>query len=168
MPLQHRHSYAAGIQRGLRDEDLFQSQEFPAQLQRVRVAAQPRSTRFELEGGLRGFRTLVSHVHLFVLLAGPGPSGSAGPSRRCQGCSRLHLRLQVRATLSFVRLLRQPDGGVLSSPHGQTAPRGARGPLPSGPGRHDPRPLQAVADIDHPGDLAPLLGPPSGTALRPT
>jgi hypothetical protein len=30
--------------------------------------------------------TLVAHVRLSVPLAGPGPSGSAGPSRRCQGC----------------------------------------------------------------------------------
>ena len=35
---------------------------------------------------LRGVQTLVPHVHLSVLLAGPRPSGSAGPSRRCQGC----------------------------------------------------------------------------------
>jgi hypothetical protein len=101
MPLQPRHAYAAGIQRGLRSEDLFPPQEFPAQLLRVRVATQPRSARFELEGCLRGFRTLVSHVHRFVSLAGPGPSGSAGPSRRCQGCSHPPLRLQGRAALSF-------------------------------------------------------------------
>jgi hypothetical protein len=35
---------------------------------------------------LRGFQTLVSHVHLPASLAEPGPSGSAGPSRRCQSC----------------------------------------------------------------------------------
>jgi hypothetical protein len=35
---------------------------------------------------LRGFMTLVPHVHLSVLLAGPEPSGSTSPSRRCQGC----------------------------------------------------------------------------------
>ena len=103
MPLRPRHAYAADIQRGLRGSDLFPPQEFPAQLLRVRVAAQPRSTRFELEGGLRSLQTLVSHVHLFVSLAGPGPSGSAGPSRRCQGCSRLLLRLQGQAALSFNR-----------------------------------------------------------------
>ena len=53
---------------------------------RVRAATQPRSARFELVGLLRGVQPLVPHVHLSVLLAGPGPSGSAGPSRRCQGC----------------------------------------------------------------------------------
>jgi hypothetical protein len=35
---------------------------------------------------LRGFQVLVPHVHRPVLLAGPAPSGSAGASRRCQGC----------------------------------------------------------------------------------
>ncbi len=35
---------------------------------------------------LRGVQMLVSHVHLLVLLAGPEPSGSTGPSRRCRGC----------------------------------------------------------------------------------
>ncbi len=35
---------------------------------------------------LRGFMTLVPHVRLSVSLARPRPSGSTGPSRRCQGC----------------------------------------------------------------------------------
>jgi hypothetical protein len=41
---------------------------------------------FELAGDLRGVTTLVSLVHLPVSLAEPEPSGSTGPSRRCQGC----------------------------------------------------------------------------------
>ena len=53
---------------------------------RVCVAPRPRSARFEPLGLLRSFRTLVPHVHLSVSLAGPGPSGSTDPSRRCQGC----------------------------------------------------------------------------------
>ena len=52
----------------------------------VRVAARPGSARFEPLGILRGFQSLVPHVHLSVWLAGPGPSGSTGPFRRCQGC----------------------------------------------------------------------------------
>ena len=35
---------------------------------------------------LRGVQSLVPRVHLPVLLAGPGPSDGAGPSRRCRGC----------------------------------------------------------------------------------
>ena len=52
----------------------------------VCVATRPQSAGFEPLGILRSFRSLVPHVRLSVLLAGPGPSGGAGPSRRCQGC----------------------------------------------------------------------------------
>jgi DDE superfamily endonuclease len=77
--------------------------------------------------GLEGVRPLVSTlVHLPALLAGPEPSGGADSFRRYQGCSRPSLRPQGQAALSFSRPLRQPTGGVLSSPHGQTAPRGAQ------------------------------------------
>jgi len=86
MPLQHRHGYAAGIHRGLPVGDITQPESSlrrsggarccPAQICQVRA------------GGfvLRGVQPLVPHVRLSVSLAGPGPSGSAGPSRRCQGC----------------------------------------------------------------------------------
>src|SRR6476620_6546600 len=52
----------------------------------VRIADQPESTELELAGDLRGVKTLVPLVRLPALLAGPGPSGSTGPSRRCRGC----------------------------------------------------------------------------------
>ncbi len=52
----------------------------------VCVAARPRSARFEPLVVLRSFPSLVPHVRLSVLLAGPGPSGGADPSRLCQGC----------------------------------------------------------------------------------
>ena len=78
MPLRPRHAYAADIQRGLRGGDLFPPPEFPAQLLRVRVAIQPRSTRFELAGCLRGLQTLVSHVHLS---GSPGALLRRGPLR---------------------------------------------------------------------------------------
>ncbi len=77
--------------------------------------------------GLEGVRPLVpTLVHLPALLAGPEPSGSADSLRRYQGGSRPSLRPQGQAAHSFSRPLRQPTGGVLSSPHGQTAPRGAQ------------------------------------------
>jgi hypothetical protein len=66
-----------------------------------------------------GASTLVPRVHLLVLLAGPGPSGSAGPSRRCQGCSHPPARLHGQAALSFAGLLRQAGGGALPSPPGR-------------------------------------------------
>src|SRR6266536_5174281 len=66
-----------------------------------------------------GASTLVPRVHLLVLLAGPGPSGSAGPSRRCQCCSHPCVRLHAQAALSFAALLRQAGGGALPSPPGR-------------------------------------------------
>ena len=45
---------------------------------------------------------MVPHVHRPALLAGLGPSGSAGPSRRCQGCSPPDRHVPARqAALSF-------------------------------------------------------------------
>ena len=50
MPLRHRHAYTAGLQRGLRANDLKSTEEFPTHNGQVRVAVQPRSIRFELVG----------------------------------------------------------------------------------------------------------------------
>jgi len=80
--------------------------------------------------------TLVSHVHLSVSLGRPESSGSADPSRRCQGCSHPLRRLPGQAALSFPGLLRQTRDGVLSPPSGNAAPRGARSPR----SRHWPAP----------------------------
>ncbi len=88
--------------------------------------SQPRSASFELVGCLRSFTTLVPHVHLSVSLAGPRPSGSASPSRLCQGCSHPPRRLPAQAAPSFTRSLRRPSGAGLSPPHASMAPRGAR------------------------------------------
>lgn len=69
--------------------------------QRRCAAIRPLSVRFEPADHLRGFTIRVPHVHLSVSLAGPGPSDSADPSRRCQGCSRSCPHLRARAALSF-------------------------------------------------------------------
>jgi hypothetical protein len=68
---------------------------------------------------------LFPHVHLPVSLAGPEPSGSTGPPRRCRGCSRPPLRSQDQTASSFIGSLRRANGGALASPHGFMAPRGA-------------------------------------------
>jgi hypothetical protein len=87
MPLQPRHEYAAGFPRGLPADDANRPRSSthhhdararccPAQICQI-------SSWWIL---LRSVQPLVSHVHLPVSLAGPGPSDSAGPSRRCRGC----------------------------------------------------------------------------------
>jgi hypothetical protein len=86
MPLRYRHGYAAGFHRGLRRERPKPTPKFPTPKVLLRIADQPESTGLELAGDLRGVRTLVPLVRLPALLAGPGPSGSTGPSRRCRGC----------------------------------------------------------------------------------
>jgi hypothetical protein len=71
--------------------------------------------------------TLVPRVLLFVTLAEPTPSGDAGASRLCQGCSRLTRHLPSQAALSFTYLLRQVGGEGFSPPLESSAPHGARG-----------------------------------------
>jgi len=51
--------------------------------------------------------TLVPRVLLYVTLTGPAPSGSAGTSRLCRGCSRPSRRFPGQAAPSFAALLRQ-------------------------------------------------------------
>ena len=136
MPLQHRHGYAAGLHRGLPTGDITQPRSSPTgdavgHADRVRAAIQPRSARLELVALLRGVQPLVPHVRLSVSLAGPGPSGGAGPSRRCQGCFRSPPHPRNRAALSFTGPLRRAAGGVLSPPQGSRTPRGARCPRPT-------------------------------------
>jgi hypothetical protein len=74
---------------------------------------------------LTGLCTLVPRVRLLALLAGPAPSGSADASRRCRGCFPPSPAPPDRTAPSFVRLLRQPDGEVVSPPLGHTELRGA-------------------------------------------
>lgn len=72
MPLRYRHGYAAGIHRGLRTGDMEPVEEFP---ERFGSGAHRCPARIRQVGAggidLRGFQTLVPHVHLLVLLAGP-------------------------------------------------------------------------------------------------
>ncbi len=66
-------------------------------------------------------------LRLSVLLAGPRPSGSAGPSRRCQGCCPPSPPSQeIRLPSASTSPLRRTGGGVLSPPQGSRTPRGAR------------------------------------------
>ena len=95
---------------------------------RACTAPRPISARFGAGVSLERLYTLVPHVHLSVSLGRPGSSGSADPSRRCQGCSHPDRRLPARAALSFPGLPRQTGDGVFSPPSGNAAPRGAQSP----------------------------------------
>src|SRR6266511_3724330 len=151
-PLQHRHRYAAGLPHDLPTVPVQRLRSRP----RTGVRCGPAHIHQVGAGsGLEGVQPLVSAlVHLPVLLAGPGPSGSTDPSRRCRGCSHPPLRLQGRAAPSFSEPLRRLEGGVLSSPHGQTAPRGA--PPASNRRRSPPSPptSPAVGSASRPAPTA--------------
>src|SRR5450759_3718529 len=130
LPLQHRHEYAAVLPRGLPTDVFKRLRSRPATLKGwPGVHCSPAHIR-QVGAGvpLKGLYTLVSHVHLPVLLARPESSGSTDSSCRCQGCSHPHRRLPGQAALSFTRPLRRPSDGVLPPPFGNAAPRGARKP----------------------------------------
>ena len=126
MPLRHRHGYAADLHRDLPNRRHQPAHEFPA----IRAGARHCPAHIRQIGAgvfvLRGVRSLVPHVHLPVLLAGPAPSGSTGTSRRCRGCfppspTSPRIRLPPAPTAP----LRWPGDGGLSPPFGRTAPHGA-------------------------------------------
>ena len=101
MPLQHRHGYAAGLHRGLPAGDINRPRSSPPPCGGCALLPSPDPPGSSWWFLLRGVQPLVPHVHLPVLLAGPGPSGGAGPSRRCQGCFHPHPRLPDQAAPSF-------------------------------------------------------------------
>jgi hypothetical protein len=124
LPLRHRHEYAADLPRGLPAGDFTRPRSRPPSAGVHRNPARIRQVGAGVS--LERLYTLVPHVHLSVSLGRPRSSGSADPSRRCQGCSHPNRRLPARAALSFPNLLRQAGDGVVSPPSGNAAPRGAR------------------------------------------
>ena len=120
----------------------------PATARPVRTATQPISARFELVGRLRGF------THWFLTYAFPpclpNPHRLAVPARPgvVRAASHPPRRFPDQAALSFTGLPRQPDGGGLSPPPGDAAPRGARCRRPRGrrsPHRTDREPRTCAA-----------------------
>src|SRR4029453_11041458 len=77
---------------------------------------------------LRGVITPVPRVCLSASLAAPAPSGSAGTSRRRQGCSHPPRHLPGQAAPSFTTQLRLGGGEGLSPPHDQRVDRVDYGP----------------------------------------
>jgi hypothetical protein len=100
MPLRPRHGYAADLHRGLRAGDMEPTEEFLAQHRRASARRCPAPIRQVRAGGmhLRGFLTLVSHVHRPVLLAEPARSDGAAPVSALSGL------LSALAHVSGVRL----------------------------------------------------------------
>jgi hypothetical protein len=126
MPLRHRCEYAAAFPRSLPGSSCPPPREFPAPPTRGRCAPLPAQIHQVRAGAAsRGCHTPVPHVLLSVTLAGPRPSGSAGPSRRCRGCSHPHRHHPAQAAPSSTALLRQDQRRrSLTSPR-TTAPHGA-------------------------------------------
>ena len=99
----------------------------PRHQRRVRAATRPTSARFRAGGLALGafnrwfltytFRTCLPDPDHLAVLAGPVVVGVA---------VHPHRRLAGRAAPSFTSPLRRAGRGVLSPPHGHTAPRGAR------------------------------------------
>jgi SRSO17 transposase len=123
--LRYRHEYAADLPRGLHGQQGQTIREVP----HLEGGHAPRPAHIrQVRAGeaLRDVTTPVPRVLLSVTLAGPEPSGSAGPSRLCQGCSHPPRHHPGRAALSFPDLLRQARGEGLPPPLESTAPHGAR------------------------------------------
>jgi hypothetical protein len=85
--LRHRHGYAADLHHGLPDRRSCPTRKLPTDVHGRK--APPPALIHQVRAGnlLRDVMTPVPRVLLFVSLAGPAPSGSAGTSRLCQGCS---------------------------------------------------------------------------------
>ena len=103
-----RHGYAAGLHRGLPADDFNRPRSSPPP-NSDGCAPQPSPDPPDSSWWvvLRGVQSLVPHVHLSVSLAGPGPSGSTGPSRRCRGCFPPSPASQDQAAPSFTSPLRR-------------------------------------------------------------
>jgi hypothetical protein len=118
----HRHEYAADLPHGLPGPVKEPSREVPTARSGGTHRARPVSTRFEPVHEIKDVTTPVPRVLLSATLAGPAPSGSAGTSRLCQGCSHPPRHHPDQAAPSFTALLRQDEGEGLSPPLEQQRP----------------------------------------------
>ena len=119
------------------------------------TAARPIHQVLQAVDDSRGFKRCSVSLHLSVFVSGHGPSGSADPPLRCQGCSRPRPQPGVRPALNFDRSLRRPAAGLSTrtehqrlAAHSRAHPgRGARcrrsGELCArADGRHAPLPVR--------------------------
>ena len=117
MPLQPRHAYAAGIQRGLRADDNITDEGVAAPTKRRALLSRPISTRLEPVRSIEGLSAAGSLSYTFPPRL-PDPGRLAVPARPVvvRAASHPLLHLQDQAALSFTGLLRQARGGALH-PH---------------------------------------------------
>jgi hypothetical protein len=145
---QHRHAYAAGIQRGLPVRLRNTSRKFPPPCRR-RCALRPALIRQVRAGGSgEGRKAPVPRVLLSATLAGPAPSGSTGhvpalsgllppsPPPRGSDCPQLQRPAATR------RRRRSLTSTRITAPHGATRSRPTRRSAPPAsylrPGRRPP------------------------------
>ena len=110
MPLQPRHGYAAVFHRGLPAGDITRPRSSTTgRPDRMCVATQPRSDRFEL------------------VVFGPTPSDSAGACRRCQGCFRRFFdSASARLAGSCPNRTNRPCSPLTSSSRSKRSPASCR------------------------------------------
>ena len=100
---------------------------------RIRIGVRCCPAHIHLVGAVSRFKGVQPLVHLRYTFPSclPDPGRLAVQTRPVvvRAASHPHLLIQGQAALSFTGLLRQAGGGVLPSPPGYMAPRGAlRGP----------------------------------------
>jgi hypothetical protein len=112
LPLRHLHGYAVVLHRGLPTRKVEFQPRVPHPLNRTGAHRQPAHIHRVGAGPMsRGVTQPISCVYLPVSLTAPGPSGSAGPSRLCRGCSHPPRRPPDQAASSFTPSLRRRRSG---------------------------------------------------------
>jgi hypothetical protein len=111
LPLRHRHGYAVDLHRDLPGQACGTRPRVPAD-PKVRGAHRHPAHIHRVRAGpaFKRPHTPVPRVCLPVSLTGPGPSGSARPTRLRRGCFHPHHRPVAEAAASFTQPLRRPGG----------------------------------------------------------
>jgi hypothetical protein len=162
VPLRPRCEYAAVLPRSLPGSMCQLPREFPAQPLGGYAPLPAQIRQVRAGAALRGCHTSVPRVLLSIPLAEPGPSGSAGPFRLCQGCSHPPRHHPDQAALSSTAPLRRDQRRRSLTSTRTTAPHGARTPCgtPSSPPPSTPEFPSAMSRKPRP---TPTRAPPCAT-----
>ena len=122
LPLRHRHGYPAATSPWPPDPGCTDPAWSSPPVMRGGCAppTSPNPPGFRAGTRSRGVTQPVSLVYLPVSLTAPDPSGSAGTTRLCRGCSRPPRRPAAQAASSFTPPLRRPGDRGLPPPFGQS------------------------------------------------